>query len=231
MDSEVRRKEWQGYGLRGQALPPPYRPGSEGTMEKFETVKGRAIPLNRADVDTDQIISKEFLKRIERTGFGPFAFDEWKKDPEFVLNNPEYKGAPIMVTGPNFGCGSSREHAPWALEDMGLRAIIAPSFADIFRNNCAKIGLLTVTLPQEDIDRLIARAEELPSSELVVDLASQTVATADGTFSRHFDVDPFVKHCLLEGLDEIGLTMLEGEAIDAFEAKRPDLYPVTTDAA
>ncbi|MCZ2110206.1 MAG: 3-isopropylmalate dehydratase small subunit [Dehalococcoidia bacterium] len=200
-------------------------------MEKFETVKGRAIPLNRADVDTDQIISKEFLKRIERTGFGPFAFDEWKKDPEFVLNNPEYKGAPIMVTGPNFGCGSSREHAPWALEDMGLRAIIAPSFADIFRNNCAKIGLLTVALPQEDIDRLIARAEELPSSELVVDLASQTVATADGTFSRRFEVDPFVKHCLLEGLDEIGLTMLEGDAIDAFEAKRPDLYPVTTDAA
>lgn len=200
-------------------------------MEKFETVKGRAIPMNRADVDTDQIISKEFLKRIERTGFGPFAFDEWKKDPEFVLNNPEYEGAPIMVTGPNFGCGSSREHAPWALEDMGLRAIIAPSFADIFRNNCAKIGLLTVTLPQSDIDRLIARAEELPSSELVVDLASQTVATADGTFSRHFDVDPFVKHCLIEGLDEIGLTMLEGDAIEAFEATRPDIYPVTSDAA
>ena len=200
-------------------------------MQKFETVKGRAIPLNRADVDTDQIISKEFLKRIERTGFGPFAFDEWKKDPEFVLNNPAYKGAPIMVTGPNFGCGSSREHAPWALEDMGLRAIIAPSFADIFRNNCAKIGLLTVTLPPEDIDRLIARAEELPASELVVDLASQTVSTADGSFSRRFEVDPFVKDCLINGLDEIGLTMLEGEVIDRFERDRSTLYPSTSDAA
>jgi 3-isopropylmalate/(R)-2-methylmalate dehydratase small subunit len=200
-------------------------------MEKFEAVKGRAIPMNRADVDTDQIISKEFLKRIERTGFGPFAFDDWKNDPNFVLNNPEYKGAPIMVTGPNFGCGSSREHAPWALEDMGLRAIIAPSFADIFRNNCAKIGLLTVTLPQRDCEYLLARHEELPGAELVVDLASQTVATADGTFSRHFDVDPFVKHCLLDGLDEIGLTLLEGDAIDRFEADRPKLYPTTSDAA
>ena len=127
-------------------------------MDKFETVKGRAIPMNRADVDTDQIISKEFLKRIERTGFGPFAFDEWKKDPDFVLNNPAYNGAPIMLTGPNFGCGSSREHAPWALEDMGLRALIAPSFADIFRNNCAKVGLLTVVLPQKDIEHLMARS-------------------------------------------------------------------------
>jgi len=196
-------------------------------MEKFQTVKGRAIPLNRADVDTDQIISKEFLKRIERTGFGPFAFDEWKKDPAFVLNNPEYKGAPLLLTGPNFGCGSSREHAPWALEDMGLKAIISPSFADIFRNNCAKIGLLTVVLPQKDIDQLMARAEELPGSELVVDLETQTVATADGNFRRHFDVDPFVRDCLLQGLDEVGLTMLEDDAISAFEAKRSELYPAT----
>lgn len=196
-------------------------------MEKFQPVKGRAIPMNRADVDTDQIISKEFLKRIERTGFGPYAFDEWKKDPDFVLNNPAYKGAPLMVTGPNFGCGSSREHAPWALEDMGLKAIIAPSFADIFRNNCAKIGLLTVVLPQKDIEYLIARAEELPNSELVVDLASQTVSTADGSFTRTFEIDPFVKHCLIEGLDEVGLTMLEGDAISAFEASRGELYPAT----
>lgn len=196
-------------------------------MEKFETVKGRAIPMNRADVDTDQIISKEFLKRIERTGFGPYAFDEWKKDPEFVLNNPEYKGAPIMLTGANFGCGSSREHAPWALEDMGLRAIIAPSFADIFRNNCAKIGLLTVVLPQEDIQRLMARSEELPGSELVVDLASQTVSTADGSFSRRFEIDPFVKYTLTEGLDDIGLTMKEADTIDAFESTRSELYPRT----
>jgi 3-isopropylmalate/(R)-2-methylmalate dehydratase small subunit len=196
-------------------------------LEKFETVKGRAIPLNRADVDTDQIISKEFLKRIERTGFGPFAFDEWKQDPNFVLNNEEYKGAPIMLTGPNFGCGSSRVHAPWALEDMGLKAIISPSFADIFRNNCAKIGLLTVVLPQKDIEHLIARAEELPSSELVVDLQTQTVSTSDGSFSRTFEIDPFVKRCLLEGLDDVGLTMLEGDAISAFEAKRSELLPAT----
>ena len=196
-------------------------------MEKFKTVKGRAIPLNRADVDTDQIISKEFLKRIERTGFGPFAFDDWKQDPNFVLNNEEYKGAPIMLTGPNFGCGSSREHAPWALEDMGLKAIISPSFADIFRNNCAKIGLLTVELPQKDIEQLIARAEELPSSELVVDLRTQTVSTADGSFSRTFEIDPFVKRCLLEGLDDVGLTMLEGDAISRFEATRSELLPLT----
>jgi 3-isopropylmalate/(R)-2-methylmalate dehydratase small subunit len=196
-------------------------------MEKFKTVKGRAIPLNRADVDTDQIISKEFLKRIDRTGFGPFAFDEWKKDPDFVLNNPEYQGAPVMITGPNFGCGSSREHAPWALEDLGLKAIIAPSFADIFRNNCAKIGLLTVVLPAKDIDQLIARAEELPSSEIVVDLETQTVSTVDGSFTRQFEIDPFVKHCLLEGLDDIGLTLLEQDAIDAFEATRPEVLPRT----
>ena len=200
-------------------------------MEKFSTVKGRAIPLNRADVDTDQIISKEFLKRIDRTGFGPFAFDEWRKDPDFVLNNPAYAGAPIMVTGPNFGCGSSREHAPWALEDLGLRAIIAPSFADIFRNNCAKIGLLTVTLPQQDIDHLIARSEELPSSELVVDLETQTVSTADGSFTRRFEIDPFVKHCLLEGLDDIGLTMQEAEAIERFEASRREILPRTVASA
>lgn len=196
-------------------------------MEKFQPVKGRAIPMNRADVDTDQIISKEFLKRIERSGFGPFAFDEWKKDRDFVLNNPAYKGAPIMVTGPNFGCGSSREHAPWALEDMGLKAIVAPSFADIFRNNCAKIGLLTIQLSQDDCDYLIARSEELPSSELVVDLESQTVSTADGGWTRRFDVDPFVKHCLLNGLDDIGLTMLNDDRIAAFEQKRSELLPST----
>lgn len=200
-------------------------------MNKFETVKGRSIPMNRADVDTDQIISKEFLKRIERTGFGPYAFDEWKNDPNFVLNNPEFKGAPIMVTGPNFGCGSSREHAPWALEDMGLKAIISPSFADIFRNNSAKIGLLTVVLPQEDCDYLIARSEELPASELVVDLASQTVATSDGSWSRHFDIDPFVKHCLLNGLDDIGLTLLEEGKITSYEQTRSRLYPSTATLA
>lgn len=196
-------------------------------MEKFKTVKSNAIPLNRADVDTDQIIPAQYLKRIERTGFGEFAFEAWRKDPGFVLNNPVYAGAQILVAGPNFGCGSSREHAPWALEGLGLRVLIAPSFADIFRNNCAKIGLLTVTLPQKDIDHLVARAEELPASEIVVDLASQTVSTADGTFVRKFEVDQFVKRCLLEGLDDIGLTLLEGAKVDAFEARRSDLYPKT----
>jgi len=196
-------------------------------MEKFEQVRGNAIPLNRADVDTDQIISKEFLKRIERTGFGPYAFDEWKKDPDFVLNNAEYAGAPVMLTGPNFGCGSSREHAPWALEDMGLKAIIAPSFADIFRNNCAKIGLLTVVLPPKDIEHLMARSEELPASELIVDLVTQTVSTADRTFVREFEIDPFVKRCLLEGLDDIGLTMLESDSIATFEGTRAAHYPAT----
>ena len=199
-------------------------------MKKFEPVQGRSIPMNRADVDTDQIISKEFLKRIERTGFGPFAFDDWKQDPDFVLNNPEFKGAPVMVTGPNFGCGSSREHAPWALEDLGLKAIIAPSFADIFRNNCAKIGLLTVVLPQQDCEYLIARSEELPSSEVVVDLASQTVATADGAWSRRFEIYPFVKHCLLNGLDEIGLTLQEDAHISAFEERRATVFPSTIPA-
>lgn len=196
-------------------------------MQKFETVRGKAIPLDRADVDTDQIIPAQYLKRIERTGFGEFAFEQWRKDPEFVLNNPAYEGAAILVTGPNFGCGSSREHAPWALEGLGLRAIIAPSFADIFRNNCAKIGLLTVVLPQEDIDHLIARAHELPSSELVIDLEAQTVASIDGSFVRRFDVDPNVKRNLIEGLDEIGLTLEEDALISQFEAARPAIYPRT----
>lgn len=199
-------------------------------MRKFETVKSNVLPLDRADVDTDQIIPAQYLKRIERTGFGPFAFETWRKDPDFVLNNPGYAGAEILVAGPNFGCGSSREHAPWALEDLGLRVLIAPSFADIFRNNCAKIGLLTVTLPQADIDRLIARAEENPAGQVVVDLVSQTVATADGTFSRTFEIDPFVKHCLIEGLDAIGLTLQVEDRISEFESKRADIYPETIPA-
>jgi len=196
-------------------------------MDKFEAVRGRAIPLNRADVDTDQIIPAQYLKRIERTGFGQFAFEEWRKDPAFVVNNPAYAGAPVLLAGPNFGCGSSREHAPWAIQDMGVKAIVAPSFADIFRNNCAKIGLLTVVLPQKDIDHLMARAEELPASELVIDLQSQTVSTADGSFVRRFEVDPFVRRNLLEGLDDIGLTLLDEAKITAFEAERPNLYPTT----
>lgn len=199
-------------------------------MQKFETVKSNVLPLDRTDVDTDQIIPAQYLKRIERTGFGPFAFETWRRDPDFVLNNHAYDGAEILVAGPNFGCGSSREHAPWALEGLGLRVLIAPSFADIFRNNCAKIGLLTVTLPQDDINHLIARAEENPAGEVVVDLATQTVSSADGTFTRSFEIDPFVKHCLVEGLDAIGLTLLEEDKITAFEAQREDIYPETIPA-
>ena len=196
-------------------------------MEPVKRVRGKVLPLPRADVDTDQIIPAKYLKRIERTGFGEFAFDEWRKDPDFVLNDHRYDGAPIMVTGPNFGCGSSREHAPWALQQMGLKVIVAPSFADIFRNNCAKIGLLTVVLPQDSIDRLIARAEDSPGWEMEVDLETQTVSLGNGK-SRVFDIDPFVKRCLLEGLDDISLTLQEESAITAFEAKRPEGLPITT---
>lgn len=198
-------------------------------MEKFTKITGRTLPLNRADVDTDQIIPAKYLKRIERTGFGEFAFESWRSDPDFVLNNPDYQGASVLVAGPNFGCGSSREHAPWALEGLGIRAVIAPSFADIFRNNCAKIGLLTVVLSQENIDRLIARAEELPASQLEVDLESQTVSTPDGSFTQNFELDPFVRHCLLNGLDAIALTLLEEDSIRLFEDQRDaSAYPTVT---
>ena len=193
-------------------------------MEPVRKIHGKVLPLPRADVDTDQIIPAKYLKRIERTGFGEFAFDTWRKDPSFVLNDRRYDDAPILVTGPNFGCGSSREHAPWALQQMGLKVIIAPSFADIFRNNCAKIGLLTVVLPQDSIDRLIARAEDSPGWEMEVDLETQTVTLGNGK-SRQFDIDPFVKHCLLEGLDDISLTLQEGDAIDAYESRRREFLP------
>jgi len=211
-------------------------------MEAFTTHRGLVAPLDRDNVDTDAVIPKQFCKSVSRNGFGAHLFDAWRFhdagelgiDPaircpraEFVLNRPEYRGATILVAGNNFGCGSSREHAVWALQQFGFRAVIAPSFADIFRNNCAKIGLLTVVLPQKDIDHLIARAEELPSSEVVVDLETQTVSSADGSFTRQFEIDPFVKHCLLEGLDDIGLTLLEAEAIDRFEAARPEILPRT----
>ncbi len=195
-------------------------------MERFTKLSGRALPLNRSDVDTDQIIPAKYLKRIERTGFGEFAFESWQSDPDFVLNNSDYDGASILLAGPNFGCGSSREHAPWALEGLGIRAILAPSFADIFRNNCAKIGLLTVVVSQEDVDRLVARSEELPASEIEIDLEEQQIATPDGAFARKFDIDPFVKYCLVNGLDPIGLTLLEEDSIAAFEAARDtDAYP------
>ena len=197
-------------------------------MEAVQRVKGQALPLDRADVDTDQIIPAKYLKLVERSGFGRYLFDTWRKDESFVLNDPRYQGAPILIAGPNFGCGSSREHAPWALEDYGFKAIIAPSFADIFRNNCAKIGLLTVALPRDEVAILMTRAEQRPESQFVVDLEAQSVMIAGEDWSLHFDIDPFVKHCLLNGLDDIGLTLQHEDEIAAFEAKRPAFLPATT---
>jgi len=188
-------------------------------MEPVRKITAQAIPLNRRDVDTDQIIPAKYLKLVERTGFGRFLFDSWRKDESFVLNDPAYAQAQVLIAGPNFGCGSSREHAPWALEDYGFKAIIAPSFADIFRNNSAKIGLLLVTLRPDEVEILMTRAEEKPDSKLVVDLETQTVGIVGEDWTFHFDIDPFVKHCLLNGLDDIGLTMVKGKQIDDFEAK------------
>jgi 3-isopropylmalate/(R)-2-methylmalate dehydratase small subunit len=200
-------------------------------MEPVRTITGRAAPLPRANVDTDQIIPKQFLKRVERSGFGEFLFYDWARDaegemdPEFVLNRPEYADAVVLVTGPNFGSGSSREHAPWSLEDWGFRAVVAPSFADIFSTNCTKIGLLPVVLPDAQVEDLISIARD-PHNQVTIDLERQTV-TADG-FHATFDIDPFVKHCLLNGLDDIALTLAHADDIDAFERGRPRYKPVTT---
>jgi 3-isopropylmalate/(R)-2-methylmalate dehydratase small subunit len=196
-------------------------------MEPVTKITAQAIPLNRRDVDTDQIIPAKYLKLVERTGFGRFLFDSWRKDESFVLNDPAYAQAQVLIAGPNFGCGSSREHAPWALEDYGFKAIIAPSFADIFRNNSAKIGLLLVTLPQDEVEILMTRAEEKPESKLVVDLENQTVGIVGEDWTFHFDIDPFVKHCLLNGLDDIGLTLAHADSISTFEKQRPAFLPST----
>jgi 3-isopropylmalate/(R)-2-methylmalate dehydratase small subunit len=192
-------------------------------MEKVEKIVGRAMPLDRSDVDTDQIIPAEYLKRVERTGFGEFLFDSWRKDPEFVLNRPEYAGASILVTGSNFGGGSSREHAVWALEDAGFKAVIAPSFADIFRNNCFKIGLLPVELPAESVRALMDAVLDDPATEITIDLESQAV-TAPAVEER-FEIDGHTRWRLLEGLDDIGLTLRHVEEIDAYEARRPAWLP------
>lgn len=192
-------------------------------MEPITRIEGTAIPLDRADVDTDQIIPAQYLKRIERTGFGPFLFDEWRKDPAFVLNDPRYAGASILLAGPNFGCGSSREHAPWAIEDAGFRAVVAPSFADIFRNNCLKIGLLPVELPAESVRALMDAVLDDPATRIVVDLEQRSVS-APGV-AESFAMDDFTRWRLLEGLDDIGLTLRHTEAIDAFEAARQSWLP------
>jgi 3-isopropylmalate/(R)-2-methylmalate dehydratase small subunit len=195
-------------------------------MEAFVRHTGLVAPLDRVNVDTDQIIPKQFLKRIERTGFGQFLFFDWRyldngqPNPAFELNRPGYAGASILVAGRNFGCGSSREHAPWALYDYGFRAIIAPSFADIFYNNCCKNGLLPVTLPDEAVTELLTKAQAQPGYQLTVDLQAQLV-TDDAGFRAPFTVDPFRRDCMLRGLDDIGLTLEHEPAIAAYEARRP----------
>ena len=196
-------------------------------MKAFVSETGLAAPLDRANVDTDQIIPKQFLKRIERTGFGKFLFFDWRyladgktPNPEFELNAPELQGASILIAGKNFGCGSSREHAPWALEDYGFRALIAPSYADIFYNNCFKNGILPVTLPEETVDMLLARARDNSGYSLTIDLETQTVTDTLG-FSTLFTVDAFRRHCLMNGLDDIGLTLQHEPDITAFESQRP----------
>jgi 3-isopropylmalate/(R)-2-methylmalate dehydratase small subunit len=192
-------------------------------VRRFETVRGIAAPLDKADVDTDQIIPKQFLRRIERSGFGPFLFYDWAKDPAFILNQPSYAGARVLITGPNFGCGSSREHAAWSLEDAGFRAVIAPSFGDIFRTNSLKIGLLPVQLAAEQVRALLDLAQEQPRAEATVDLEAQRVTLGD--LSYLFEIDAFSKHCLLEGLDEISLTLASEADIAAYEAGRRAWLP------
>jgi 3-isopropylmalate/(R)-2-methylmalate dehydratase small subunit len=204
-------------------------------MEPFRVLTGLVAPLDRANVDTDAIIPKQFLKSIKRSGFGPNLFDAWRYldrgepgmdnsrrplNPDFVLNDPRYRGASILLARRNFGCGSSREHAPWALGDFGFRALIAPSYADIFFNNCYKNGLLPIVLPEAEVDALFGAVKAFPDFRLTVDLERQTVCAVDGSMALSFDVEPFRKRCLLNGLDDIGLTLQHADSIRAFEAKR-----------
>jgi 3-isopropylmalate/(R)-2-methylmalate dehydratase small subunit len=200
-------------------------------MEPVSIITGQMAPLPRANVDTDAIIPKQFLKRVERSGFGPFLFYEWAYDeegepiPDFILNQPDYGAAEVLVTGPNFGSGSSREHAPWSIEDRGFRAIIAPSFADIFFNNCINIGLLPVVLTTEEVAQ-ITRVAADPDNLVTIDLAAQSVTTIG--FEANFDIDPFAKHRLANGLDNIASTLTHGAAIDAYEAGRADFKPTVS---
>ncbi|KZX90433.1 MAG: 3-isopropylmalate dehydratase small subunit [Sulfitobacter sp.] len=191
-------------------------------MEKFTEITGTAAPMPLVNIDTDMIIPKVFLKTIKRSGLGVNLFDEMRYDregneiPNFVLNQPQYRDAQILVAGDNFGCGSSREHAPWAIKDFGIRCVIAPSFADIFHNNCFKNGILPIVLPQEQVDVLMKDAEKGSNARMTIDLEGQTVTTSDGE-KFPFEVDAFKKHCLLNGLDDIGLTLEKGTAIDTYE--------------
>ena len=209
-------------------------------MERFTVLNGIVAPLDRANVDTDQVIPKQFLKSIHRSGYGPNLFDAWRymdhgepgmdhasrpRNPNFVLNQERYKGAAILLARKNFGCGSSREHAPWALLDYGFRCVIAPSFADIFYNNCFKNGLLPVVLKEAEVDALFHDCAAFPGFKLVVDLEKQAVATADGSKVHAFEVDPFRKYCLLNGLDDIGLSLRHADKIRAFEDRRRAQHP------
>jgi 3-isopropylmalate/(R)-2-methylmalate dehydratase small subunit len=199
-------------------------------MDKFTTLTGIAAPMPLINVDTDMIIPKQFLKTIKRSGLGVNLFDEMRYDdqgneiPDFVLNKPAYRDAQILVAGANFGCGSSREHAPWALLDFGIRCVIAPSFADIFFNNCFKNGILPIVLPQEEVDKLMDDAERGANAVLTVDLENQTISGPDGG-TIAFEVDPHRKHCLLNGLDDIGLTLEKSASIEAFEAQAAQARP------
>ncbi len=198
-------------------------------MKAVERITGTMAPLPRANVDTDQIMPKQFLKRVERTGFGEFVFWDWRRapggdlDPQFVLNRKEYASASILVAGPNFGSGSSREHAPWGLQDYGFEAIVAPSFADIFFNNCTKIGLLPVVLPEKVVQYLLDLAAQDPTAEAVIDLVDMVIEAPGLTVD--FDLDPFIRHRMLQGLDDIGITMQRSSSIDAFEKTRPSYKP------
>ena len=195
-------------------------------MQPFRAHTGKVAPLYLANIDTDQIIPKQFLKRIERTGFGEFLFNDWRRsaegvpDPNFVLNQPRYSGASILVAAKNFGCGSSREHAVWALADYGFRAVIAPSFADIFANNCSKNGVLAVVLSEGEVSEVARRASEIADYQLNINLETCSVQDEHG-FGTHFRIDDFTRHCLLEGLDDIGLTLQREADIAAYEAQHP----------
>jgi 3-isopropylmalate/(R)-2-methylmalate dehydratase small subunit len=193
-------------------------------MEKFTTLSGVAAPMPLVNIDTDMIIPKQYLKTIKRTGLGVALFDEMrytqdgKEIPDFVLNQPAYRNAQILVAGENFGCGSSREHAPWALLDFGIRCVVAPSFADIFYNNCFKNGILPVALPQEDVDRVMDDARRGENARVSIDLEAQQITLSDGSVIG-FEIDPFRKHCLMNGLDDIGLSLEKATHIDTFEAR------------
>ena len=195
-------------------------------MKPVVTVRRTMMPLRRSNVDTDQIMPKQHLKRVERTGYGQFVFDAWRRDEDdFVMERPEYQNAGILITGPNFGSGSSREHAPWGLQDWGFEAIVAPSFADIFFNNCTKIGLLPVVLSDKEVEWLMELAEADPEAEVEIDVPTGTVRYG-AEFEARFELDEFTRHRMVNGIDDIGLTLQHTEAIDAFEEARPEFRPV-----